>query len=160
MYHVIPVEVGAQLGIGQALEPALKGHSEECLETTRLVILHDPEEWSLRFLFRCSSALCLLVITHKPRGCLGNLVNHLRKEKQTSYAWFLLVFLRSVLEEGEQSETVLLFKQCLERCTFYVVALFFFLNEIGLYFLSFSTKLIQCHYVVFCLRSHSSDVPF
>lgn len=69
-------------------------------------------------------ALCLLVITHKPRGCLGNLVNHLRKEKQTSLCLVLLVFLRSVLEEGEQSETMLLSKQCLERCPFYIVALF------------------------------------
>lgn len=42
---------------------------------------------------------------------------------------------------------MLLSKQCLERCTFYIVALFFY--EIGPYFHSFNTKLIKCHYVVF-----------
>lgn len=69
-----------------------------------------------RFCLCVPVALRLLVITHKPRKCLSNLVNHLRKEKQTSYGLVLLVCLKGVLEKGLQMSKV---KRCLERYTFF-----------------------------------------
>lgn len=100
------------------------------------------------------------MITHKPRKCLGSLVNHLRKEKQTSYCLALLVLFRGVLEKGLLMSKV---KWCLERCTFLYCSTFFFSrilflllassHKIGPCFHSLSTKFIKRCYVVLPKKS-------
>lgn len=87
----------------------LKSLREVYLGTASLALLHDQGEW--RFCLYLRVALCLLVITHKPSECRGNLVNHLKKGKQTSCCLVLLASSRGAGERVADEHRETMFKK-------------------------------------------------
>lgn len=84
--------------------------SEVCLEVT------EPSawsgEWNLRFLFWDILVAVRSRLRIKPRRCLGNLADHLKKEKQTSCSLAMLAFYRCVLEKQQQRNARAGFGSC------------------------------------------------
>lgn len=62
-------------------------------------LMHDPEEWDSQLQLECILVVCMLLTVHESRRCLGNLANHLGKEKQTYYCLILLAFYGSILKK-------------------------------------------------------------